>query len=120
MSSATKLILIVALTYFIIIGPSSNFNNLDGLFFFAIIPIGIIWKLRKRINRNMPEHWTYNYEGSQIRVSNSWVGSTKLYVNNQLQDKKFALFTLELKGELPGGGSIEATLKNSFLQVNVT
>jgi hypothetical protein len=58
----------------------------------------------------MAKIWTYNYGQDTIVVENKWSGET-LTVNGELQDKKTGLtFRAELKGRLPGGEEVKATL----------
>lgn len=41
----------------------------------------------------MKSEWTADYEGSKIKVTNSWFSGEKLFVNNELQDEQLNFIT---------------------------
>lgn len=58
----------------------------------------------------MNKKWTYKYGENTIVVENKLSGEM-LYVNGELQDQKTGIaLRAELKGRLPGGEEIKATL----------
>ena len=62
----------------------------------------------------MPKKWTYKHGQDTIVVENAFSGET-LTVNGEVQDKKTGITTRsELKGKLPGGEEIKATLGGTF------
>ena len=62
----------------------------------------------------MAKKWTYRYDQNTIVVENSIIGET-LTVNGEIQDKKTGItLKSELKGKLPSGEEIKATLNGFF------
>ena len=41
----------------------------------------------------MKSEWIANYEGNEIKISNSWFHGERLYVNNELQDEQINYIT---------------------------
>ncbi|KEY19091.1 hypothetical protein [Kaistella antarctica] len=48
----------------------------------------------------MKSIWTANYENNAIKIINTWFDGEPLYVNNDLQDKKFGLVSSNLTGHI--------------------
>ena len=48
----------------------------------------------------MKSIWTTNYEGHEIKIENTWFSGDRLYVNNNLQDERFNLFSSNLTGHI--------------------
>jgi len=49
----------------------------------------------------MKSEWVVEYQGSEIKITNSWFSGEKLYVNNKLQDEKLSFITpSDLTGNL--------------------
>ncbi|WP_396218585.1 hypothetical protein [Flavobacterium sp.] len=48
----------------------------------------------------MKSEWIANYEGNEIRITNSWFTGEKLFVNNELQDDRLSLVTCNLTGKI--------------------
>lgn len=49
----------------------------------------------------MPQkEWFLEYQGNEIRVSNTWLGGAKLYINKELRDKSSDLFAISGKRPL--------------------
>lgn len=48
----------------------------------------------------MKSIWTANYENNTIKIINTWFDGEQLYVNNELQDKKFGLVSSNLTGHI--------------------
>ena len=58
----------------------------------------------------MAKKWIYQYDNNTILVENKVSGET-LTVNGEVQDKKTGIaFRSELRGRLPSGEEIKATL----------
>jgi hypothetical protein len=41
----------------------------------------------------MKSEWIANYEGNEIKITNSWFHGERLYVNNELQDEQINYIT---------------------------
>jgi hypothetical protein len=41
----------------------------------------------------MKSEWTLKYDDNEIKVTNSWFGGEKLFVNNELQDEQLNFIT---------------------------
>ena len=41
----------------------------------------------------MKSEWIANYEGNEIKITNSWFHGERLYVNNELQDEQINFIT---------------------------
>lgn len=41
----------------------------------------------------MKSEWIANYEGNEIKVTNSWSSGERLFVNNELQDEQLNFIT---------------------------
>ncbi len=41
----------------------------------------------------MKSEWVANYDGNEIKVTNSWFGGERLFVNNELQDEQLSFIT---------------------------
>jgi hypothetical protein len=41
----------------------------------------------------MKSEWIANYEGNEIKITNSWFHGERLYVNNELQDEQINFMT---------------------------
>lgn len=41
----------------------------------------------------MKSEWIAKYEENEIKITNSWFGGEKLYVNNELQDEQLNFIT---------------------------
>lgn len=41
----------------------------------------------------MKSEWTANYEGNEIKVTNSWFNGERLFINNELQDEQLSFIT---------------------------
>ena len=48
----------------------------------------------------MKSIWTSTYENNTIKIINTWFSGEKLYVNNELQDKKFGAISSNLTGHI--------------------
>lgn len=48
----------------------------------------------------MKSIWTTKYENQDIKIVNTWFHGEQLYVNNELQDKRFGLTSSTLTGHL--------------------
>lgn len=49
----------------------------------------------------MKSEWVVEYQGNEIKITNSWFSGEKLYVNNKLQDEKLSFITpSDLTGNL--------------------
>ena len=74
-------------------------------------------ELREVISGLLVTHWSCSYGRNKITVTydKGW-GTTGLYVNAQLQEKKTRLspFAFKVSGKLPDGESVEATIKGTL------
>lgn len=41
----------------------------------------------------MKSEWNTKYEETEIKITNSWFGGEKLYINNELQDEQLNFIT---------------------------
>lgn len=48
--------------------------------------------------------WETTYQGTEIRVENSWFGGEKLFVNNRLQDHTISVSGTKLTGVMQSSG----------------
>lgn len=55
--------------------------------------------------------WTANYEGNEIKITNSWIRGEKLFVNNKLQDEKLSFFSSNLTGHLMSKNGEKQSIK---------
>lgn len=44
--------------------------------------------------------WTAVYKGNELRIENTWFNGERLFVNGNLQDLRFGLFSSRLTGHL--------------------
>ena len=55
--------------------------------------------------------WRYYYKGNSIVVTKSWFGRAKLYINDELVDKKFRPAFCNLYGRLKDNSYVEANVE---------
>ena len=69
----------------------------------------------------MRSEWIANYEGNEIKITNSWITGEKLFVNNELQDETVNYYTpARLTGHIIENGNklpIKANLYSSGIGV---
>lgn len=53
-----------------------------------------------KINSRTKTTWIVNHEGQEVKGENTWFEGELLFVNGQLQDKRFGLFQSNLTGHL--------------------
>jgi len=62
--------------------------------------------------------WIGKFENYEIKVINTWFEGESLWVNNELQDKRYGFFTSDLKGHVVDSKgdrkNIKVTLGGSF------
>jgi hypothetical protein len=47
----------------------------------------------------MRSEWIANYEGNEIKITNSWITGEKLFVNNEIQDDRLSFISCNLTGK---------------------
>lgn len=62
----------------------------------------------------MKSIWTATYEGNDIKVENTWFNGERLYVNGNLQDEKFGLFSSDLTGHI-----VNHKNEREYIKVNI-
>jgi len=66
----------------------------------------------------MKKEWLATCEGSEIKIVNTWFNGERLYVNGEIQDETFGLFSSKLTGHIIGLNgerkNIKASLGGSF------
>jgi len=63
----------------------------------------------------MKSEWTTNYEGTEIKVTNSWFSGEKLFVNNELQDEQLNFITpSQMTGKLIAKNGEQMDIKTNL------
>lgn len=63
----------------------------------------------------MKSEWTIKYDDNEIKVTNSWFGGEKLFVNNELQDEQLNFITpSKMTGSLIDKNGIKLNIKTNI------
>lgn len=63
----------------------------------------------------MKSEWTIKYDDNEIKVTNSWFGGEKLFVNNELQDEQLNFITpSKMTGSLVDKNGIKLNIKTNI------
>jgi hypothetical protein len=63
----------------------------------------------------MKSEWIAKYDDNQIKVTNSWFGGEKLYVNNELQDEQLNFITpSNMSGSLVDKNGLKLNIKTNL------
>ena len=59
----------------------------------------------------MKSEWIANYEGNEIKITNSWFTGEKLFVNNEIQDDRLSFISCNLTGNILNKNSEKLDIK---------
>lgn len=63
----------------------------------------------------MKSIWETNYQNNQIKIINTWFNGERLYVNDELQDRKRKFFSSDLKGHIRTSAGEKVEIKANLI-----